>query len=269
MWWFDKIKMVIRTLITRHEEKMKAPGSIIPGSAEDQRLPLSLRGTQRAFMLGQNNLPRDYDTVIALRSNLVRTTQTLQHALAGAGYDPDDATKVVWTPENAAIGLACGYAFSHSALPPYAPSGPQLDDHIKGLLEGCYFRKGDDPSRPAASYLAASLLDSLLDGITRGLHVAASGGNALVVLATHTPFIDSLDAALFETVNLGVDGKGKVRPHWPGAYATGDFISGYVEGPRDNPEVGFFGKAGSENKLHTHFHRLVSLRDEQREFFTS
>ena len=153
------------TLTTRHEQKMAA--MVAPGSPEDQRLSLSYKGQQNAHNTGQNQaiVPPNFDVVIADRSTLVRTTQTLQHMLAGAGYNPDDANVVVWNPEDAGIGLANGMDFAHTELPLYAPTPTEARAYIERFLTKFWLPITSatvKEKRPVAAIMAYTLLNNTI-----------------------------------------------------------------------------------------------------------
>ena len=224
----------LHLLTTRHEAKMKPVGKIIPGSVEDQRLPLSYEGAKNAYKTGQDSkvVPPGCGVVIAGRSTLVRTTQTLQQMLAGAGYNPDDTASVQWQPESVETGLACGYNFEYPGLPAYSPQNPAADNYVKALLEQCFVPVDSDKTRPVMAAMGYALLNSMITGIETALPFVRDGGNVLVTQATHAPFIDALDAVLFDTVTIDAAGKGTVQEPavggWQGHYAMGEFIKGEI-----------------------------------------
>lgn len=250
-------------LTTRHEEKM-ASGKIVPGSLEDQRLPLSYRGQMNAFKTGQNQeivIP-GCDLVIADRSTLVRTTMTLQHMLAGAGYNPDDAKQITWNREDNRIGLSAGANFQHAVLPGYKPTLPEADDYVRGTLTECWgLTHPEDPTRPVMADFAYALLDNTITAVTNLLPAVKQGAKALHVQATHAPIIDSLDAALYETVSVDHTGKATVTPFWPGHYAMGMFLTGraLADLDTDNPALEFTGKDQRQKIIS--LDKLKELRD--------
>lgn len=222
-------------MVTRHEEKMKPVEKVVPGSAEDQRLPLSMRGKQNAYRTGQDPqvVPPSCDLVIAARSTLMRTTETLQHMLSGAGYDVDSSV-VQWQPERAETGLACGFDFSHPELPKYDPAPAPADAYVKTLLTDYFVPCDGDKTRPVMAAMGAALLDSMISGIEQALPCLRNGGSALFAQATHAPFIDALDAVLFDTVNTDIATGCNTLENWPGHYAMGEYVVGGNCGPIEN-----------------------------------
>jgi hypothetical protein len=247
------MKGEFQTTTTRHEAKMKPIGeSPHPGDERDRRLPLSYAGMQNASETGENQkvIPKDCDLVIIDHSNLVRTTLTAMYMLAGAGYDPDESARtiseVIWNPEDERIGLANGMDFDHPAMPKYSPVNPGADNYVAGLLKNCWLPvAGDDENRPVAAKLVHALLGNKVKAIEFGLGEVKRGAHVLHLQATHAPYIDTLDAALFGTVQV-YDGEADFdQENWPGHYAMGTFVTGRMieGGTEDNPQFVFQGIA--------------------------
>ncbi|MFH1276271.1 MAG: hypothetical protein ABIH82_04100 [Candidatus Woesearchaeota archaeon] len=252
------------TLVTRHEDKMKPvlPSGVKmrPGDEYDRRLPLSYKGQQNAFKTGEAGLaiPHNFDRGIVDRSTLVRTTMTGQHMLAGAGYNPDDDNIIIWNPENADIGLANGMAFDHPELPPYAPKLPEADNYVIGILRDFWSPKESaEASRPAVAKVARAFMANKIAAIEELMPLARQGAKVFHAQFTHAPVIDSLDAALFGTVQYD-ESSGSMqldREKFPGHYAMGTFISGrWSGGTADNPTFEITGKksAGGFDRVKTY-----------------
>jgi hypothetical protein len=237
-----------RTLDTRHDAKMKpVGGNPHPGDERDQRLPLSYAGMKHSYEVGQNPeiVPPNFDIVVVDRSTLVRTTLTAMQMLAGAGYNPDNEEEVTWKPEDERIGLANGMNFGHDVLPAYSPVNPGADNYVAGLLRNCWVpvEGGEIEQRPVGSQLAYALLDNRIKAVTEHLAAVKDGAKVLHLQATHAPYIDTLDAALFGTVQVEDGHVTLDNKTWPGHYAMGTFIKGrMLEGrTADNPVFEFDG----------------------------
>lgn len=233
----------IYLLTTRHEQKFKAPwDKIKAGSPEDQRAPLSVQGVKNAYATGKRVLPKGCDVVLGYRSNLVRTTMTLQHMFDGAGYDADK--DVQWAPEDGRIGLV---GFEHEEFPPYSHENPAADNYVAGVLTGFWKFKGDPT--PVVSGVAFALLDNIVNGIETGLWRVRQGAEkVLVAQATHAPLIDSLDAVLYNT--LVETENGMELMGWPGHYKRGEFMFGEnVGGISDNPHFLLEAKNGRKKAI--------------------
>lgn len=246
---------ILFTLDARHEDKMKPVlregVTMRPGDEYDRRLPLSYQGQQNAFRTGRSMaaIPKEADIVIVDRSDLVRTTMTAQHLLAGAGYDPDGKegkSTIIWKPEDNRIGLANGMDFQHPELPGYKPTLPEADDYVKGMLQHFWTpQEGAEISRPVASRVAYALVDNRIRAIEELLPEVRKGATAFHLQVTHAPLIDSLDAALFGTVRVDVDGRANFNEAiFPGHYAMGMFIGGETLGAvtDNNPRLEMVGR---------------------------
>jgi hypothetical protein len=261
------MKGEFRTLDTRHEEKMiPIGGKPHPGDDRDRRLPLSYQGQQNAYKTGQNPdvIPKGFDIVVADRSTLVRTTMTGQHMFAGAGYDPDIADSVIWKPEDVRIGLANGMDFGHEVLPPYSPINPAADNYVSALLRETWLpvEGGEESNRPVASALAFALLDNRIKTIEEYIPEVAKGAKVFHAQFIHAPYIDTLDAALFSTVNVQDDAV--TLNKWPGHYPMGEYITSKMVGKPEDPVFIIQGKNaqnGTERNLFCPLDALKAKRD--------
>lgn len=216
-----------------------------PGDQRDQRLPLSIEGKKNARKTGAQLIPGDYNIYVVDRSTLVRTTETAQWMLDGAGIDPDDGNRVIWQPEDPDIGLANGFDFGYPEpeLPKYAATLPRADDYVAAILERFWMpKKGDDYRlvvegrelvRPVMSRVAAALVGNRITAIETYLSEVQKGTKVFHLQATHAPIIDALDAAFFRTVTYsshdGVDRVSLDREKWPGHYAMGSNLRGSLD----------------------------------------
>ncbi|MBI2112013.1 hypothetical protein HYT52_00555 [Candidatus Woesearchaeota archaeon] len=203
----------------------------------------------RLFFQAFPDFTKEADIVIVDRSDLVRTTMTAQHLLAGAGYDPDGKegkSTIIWKPEDNRIGLANGMDFQHPELPGYKPTLPEADDYVKGMLQHFWTpQEGAEISRPVASRVAYALVDNRIRAIEELLPEVRKGATAFHLQVTHAPLIDSLDAALFGTVRVDVDGRANFNEAiFPGHYAMGMFIGGETLGAvtDNNPRLEMVGR---------------------------
>ena len=251
---------ILFTLDARHEDKMKPvlPEGVKmrPGDEYDRRLPLSYKGQQNAFKTGRSiaGIPNNVDIIIIDRSDLVRTTMTAQHMLAGAGYDPDGKdgkSTIIWKPEDPRIGLANGMDFQ-SGLPDYKPTLPEADDYVKGMLRHFWTpQEGAEASRPVASRVAYALVDNRIRAIEELLPEVRKGATAFHLQFTHAPLIDSLDAALFGTVRVDVEGQANFNEAiFTGHYAMGMSIRGETLGAvtDKNPHLEMVGRPFSQGR---------------------
>ncbi len=244
----------IEGLVSRHGKKEYQIAEKFAGSSEDKAIPLNAAGIEQMQAVGRDNLkPNFYGILDTTTSPFARTRQSAHEMLTGAGYNPHCAART----EREDIGLAaCNWLAP--GVPLYNPATEAA--YVGELLEQFWMGPQTEDRQPVLASFAYGLLDGLIQGIERVQPYVREGVNAAVLEVTHGPIIDTLDAAIFETVPMYMaESKGKIR-NFPGNYSTGEVITftSAVANPT-NPVFKFLGK---ERQKSLNLDDLKFLRDQ-------
>lgn len=229
----------IDVIIERHEDKnSKNFVRAYPGDKIDKSTPLSPNGEKCSIEFGEKNIDTNYDLILFVRSDFLRTTQTGLLNLQGAGYDVTSQKnldkRILLLEPNPEVG----FAKFQTLAPPMPKYKEPADDYVFGLMTKFFFDRKDkfdynDPEgRPLVNM--SRLARGLKGAIEGALEKAANMGykKGLILVVTHLPVIDAY-ANLAIPENVRVDPSGdelKVTLNkFPGAFRMGDAIKGDVD----------------------------------------
>lgn len=216
--------VTIDFIVKRHGAKSKPNVPIISSTPEDCVLPLSDKSIKEERKWGETNIqpPPYYAHVIGISSDYLRTVQTLDFNLLGAGYDPRDGQKVT-TMVRSDIGLGVNNhaRSSHPEMPPYGNEPEVLNAYVRTLFEKFWHARPGNP--PCLAAYAAAMMGATVYGIQRTqILPLPDDARVLVEIVTHCPVID-VAAHAFS------GGKSLER----GAFQTGEFFTGRYENDSD------------------------------------
>jgi broad specificity phosphatase PhoE len=199
----------IDVIATRHEKKASDIKPISVGDVIDrEQVSLSLEGFADAGLLGHRELARDYDHIFILTSDFLRTKQTADSVLEGAGYDigklRDDSRRITFRTTDR-IGLS-GTNWSTPNTPPFGTEQEVLDAHVNYLMANYFLERADQPgnpkNHPVMARSGAALLKGLADGIVDVAARLKPQQRGLVLIVTHAPIIDALAATYGNRLQL-------------------------------------------------------------------
>ncbi len=197
--------VTIDFVVKRHGAKSKPNVPIVSSTPEDCVLPLSDKSMKEERTWGEKHIqpPPYYAHVIGISSDYLRTVQTLDFNLLGAGYDPRNGQKVT-TMVRSDIGLGVNNhdRSAHPEMPLYGHEKEVLDAYVRTLFEKFWHpRKEGNP--PCLAAYAAAMLDAIAYGIERaqGLPLP-DDARVLVEIVTHCPVIDAGAYAVKRVLNL-------------------------------------------------------------------
>lgn len=213
------VSTTIDFIVKRHGEKKPSPG-VISSTPEDRVVPLSEEGRAKELAFGRDVIsvrPR-YAHIIGITSDYLRTMQTLEANLEGAGYDIKDG-RLVTTMARSDIGLGVNNhdRNSHPDMPKYGKGKKVLDAYVRTLFEKFWRPRLRFGNPPCLSAYAAAMMDAVLYSIQRQQTLPFEG-SVLVEIVTHCPVID-VAAHCFS------GGKSLEQ----GAFQDGEFFTGRVE----------------------------------------
>jgi hypothetical protein len=231
-------------ILTRHGKKVKSKD--IPNI----ECPLSEEGLKESFEMGQSVLERDYDLITVIHSPYVRTRQTAEQILAGAGYDLN--AEGIGIIERSGIGMIEGVDYT-KGLPPFGDS-ELLDEFVRAILTKCYF-KHEDKTKPVMAGHASAMLDSIDMGIGMQKDSLTKDQKGLLLIVSHAAILDSGLAVALDALKTHIEGKeGYVTlGDFPGAHQQGEFSTGKAEYMKDGTVRYAFDVKG----------RTVTLTDEE------
>lgn len=212
--------VTIDFIVKRHGEKEKVPG-LVSSTPQDRGVPLSDKGIKEERW-GETNIqpPPHYAHVIGISSDYLRTVQTLNLNLLGAGYDPRDGQNVT-TMMRSDIGLGVNNHArnAHPEMPTYGNEPEVLNAYVRTLFEKFWNPRHGNP--PCMAAYATAMIGATVYGIQRTqILPLPDDARVLVEIVTHCPVID-VAAHAFS------GGKSLER----GAFQTGEFFTGRYEGP--------------------------------------
>ncbi len=236
--------VIIDFIVKRHGEKESIPG-LVSSTPQDHSVSLSDKGRREEQRFGEEHIkaPPYYAHVIAIASDYVRTVETVELNVLGAGYDIDDGQKVT-TMMRSDIGLGVNnHAQSaHPEMPKYGNEPEVLNAYVRTLFEKFWHARPGNPPNMAA--YAAAMLDATAYAIKRAQILPLPDyARVLVEIVTHCPVIDAA-AHVFS--------KGKSLEQ--GAFQTGEFFTGHYDPLGDRME-------GLQFEIKGRTHRPFSTSD--------
>lgn len=272
----------IDIIITRHEKKdksveadCKAKGTlfIAGGKIDRMQVGLSAEGVQDAEELGRRELAdKTHDAIYVATSDFLRTQQTADAILRGAGYDPeelrDGRRMSIATYDR--IGLSGtdwkSVEDASGAKVPFGEDQKVLDMYVNTCLGRYFLERADRPGNPKRNPVmarrGAGLFEALVQGISEMPLRLKPQQRGLVLVVTHAPTIDAFASVAtgslkFEGTGENIDGKlvYKVELTPVEAHNQGQYMRGHAHIGLDTISLGVKGK---EVLLPVGYFRLIA-----------
>lgn len=201
----------IDIIITRHgkkdksvEDGCKAQGIpfVAGGKIDRTQVGLSAEGAKEVEEIGRSELAgKTHDAIYVATSDFLRTHQTADAILRGAGYDPEELRngRRISIATYDRIGLSGtdwkSVEDANGAKVPFGDDQKVLDRYVNTILERYFLERADEPGnpnkRPVMARRGAALLEALANGVSEIPARLKFGQRGLVLLVTHAPTIDS------------------------------------------------------------------------------
>jgi len=198
----------------KFKEELKAKGEVwMPGGTLDrEQMCLSADGLKDAKALGQTLFGgKGYDAVSVCTSNFLRTKQTANAILEGAGFDVEkdlygNSRRARFRTEDR-LGLG-GTNWEAPNIPDFKKD---LNGYVSGVLDKYFLERADQPAGnpniwPVMARRSAALHDVLADGVEEMATRLKPQQRGLVMVITHCPTIDALAGVYTNALNWRATG---------------------------------------------------------------
>ena len=208
----------ISGLVARHGKKTNEVSDAESGTLVDKLVPLTPEGVAQMQQLGTRTIKPDFYQVIdATTSPYVRTRQSMQEMVVGAGYASHTVGRA--EREDLWFGIA---NWAAEGVPHYDPASG--NEYVQEILKKFWMGPQGANGQPVIAQFAYGVIDSFIRGVERIMPEVQRGANALVMVVTHGTVIDAADAQIYGTVQPQLRGNPLIRD-FPGNYAWGEVIA--------------------------------------------
>lgn len=189
-------------IITRHEKREEGRKGPAGGTEDRTQVGLSEEGKRNAYALGEQELAgKGIDRVVVITSGFLRTDQTAEGILQGAGFDVErdvygraDRARIV---RDSRLGLG-GTTWGVPG-PKFSIEQEQLNRYVNHLLAGYWLEHENKPGNPENYPVLALRSAAMLEALTSGLEELAVSlqpqQQGALIVVTHGPILDSLAVA--------------------------------------------------------------------------
>lgn len=189
-------------LVTRHGKKAQRPAKDVPGGLADRTdVALSEDGMCEAESAGRTEFSREsYSGIVVVTSDFLRTNQTADAVLRGAGIDLEEVASRGMRYRRG-TDSRMGLSGSHWTVPgpKFGPTQDELDGYVRNILrEHSLLREGDEGNEsrhPVMAARGASIYEALAGGLYELGQQLRHDERGLLLVVTHASIVDAFATA--------------------------------------------------------------------------